>query len=93
MPNPWIEHVKKWAKQNDETYTCAVSDPACKFEYYNKDKKLTKKVYYQDITPSKYGGIINYSRSTGTTPSKQKLKDVAEQLSKMKIKDRSILFY
>jgi uncharacterized protein YjdB len=89
MPNPWVEHVKAWAKRNDETYTCAMSDPACKFEYYNKDKKLRKIISYRDVQRSEYG---NYSKSDGTTPSKQKLKNLAEELSKRKIKDRSLIF-
>ena len=92
MPNPWVEHVKRWAKRNDETYTCAMSDPACKFEYYNKDKKLTKKVNYQDVPAEIYGSIKNYNKLTGSTPSKQQLKDIAEKLSKMKKKDRSLIF-
>lgn len=43
--NKWIEFVRKWAKDHDTTYGCAISQPACKEEYrakYGNRKKLTK---------------------------------------------------
>jgi len=34
MPeNKWVEHVRKFAKDNNISYACAVSDPACKASY------------------------------------------------------------
>ena len=45
MPNRWTEFVKKWAKDHDTTYGCALSQPACKNEYrakYGYRKNLPK---------------------------------------------------
>jgi hypothetical protein len=33
MTNPWIQHVKSYAKKNKLTYSCALSDPNCKSSY------------------------------------------------------------
>ena len=46
MANRWIEFVRKWARDHDTTYGCALSQPACKAEYkgkYGNRKKLTQK--------------------------------------------------
>jgi len=45
MPNRWVEWVRKWAKDHDTTYGCALSKPECKDEYrakYGNRKKLPK---------------------------------------------------
>lgn len=45
MPNRWTDFVKKWAKDHDTTYGCALSQPACKNEYrakYGQRKNLPK---------------------------------------------------
>jgi hypothetical protein len=33
MPNRWIEFIREWAKQNQTTYSCALSDPELKIAY------------------------------------------------------------
>ena len=33
MANSWVEHIKKFAKDNNITYGCALSDPRCKADY------------------------------------------------------------
>lgn len=46
MPSRWIEFVRKWAKDHDTTYACALSQPDCRDEYrakYGNRKNLTKK--------------------------------------------------
>ena len=48
MANAWVEFVRKWAKDNGETYSCAVSLPACREAYQatkppKKAKRLTQK--------------------------------------------------
>ncbi len=46
MPSRWIEFVRKWAKDHDTTYACALSQPDCKNEYrakYGNRKKLPMK--------------------------------------------------
>jgi hypothetical protein len=46
MPNQWVDHVKKFAADNNLSYGCALSKPECKETYrakYGVSKKLTKK--------------------------------------------------
>ena len=33
MVNKWIEHIRKYAKDNNLSYGCALSDPKCKSSY------------------------------------------------------------
>jgi hypothetical protein len=40
--NKWIMHVKEYAKNNNMSYACAISDPKCKASYIPVIK-LTKK--------------------------------------------------
>lgn len=45
-PNRWTEWVRKWAKDHDTTYGCALSQPECRDEYrgkYGNRKNLTQK--------------------------------------------------
>ena len=44
--NRWVEHVRKFATDNNLSYGCALSKPECKETYrakYGVSKKLTKK--------------------------------------------------
>lgn len=36
MVNPWIEHIKRYAKETGKSYGCALSDPECKASYKQK---------------------------------------------------------
>ena len=36
--NPWIDHVRAYAKQHGISYMCAVSDPNCSKSYKEKQK-------------------------------------------------------
>jgi hypothetical protein len=40
--NRWTDFVKKWASDHDVTYTCAISLPECKKEYYDMIGKTPK---------------------------------------------------
>ena len=42
MPNSWITHVKKFAQENNKSYGCSISDPACKNSYEKVVKKSSK---------------------------------------------------
>lgn len=33
MGNKWVEHVKKFSKKHNISYSCAITDPLCKSEY------------------------------------------------------------
>ena len=39
----WTDFVKDFARRNNMTYGCALSNPACSSEYRDKNPKLTKK--------------------------------------------------
>ena len=42
MPNKWIEHVKKFAKENGLSYGCAMSKPNLKDDYKPSVKMTSK---------------------------------------------------
>jgi len=41
MPTAWIEHIKKWSKENGMSYMCAVGNPQCRAAY-TPVKKMTQ---------------------------------------------------
>jgi hypothetical protein len=43
MANAWVEHIRKYAKDNNMTYACALTDPNCKGSYKKAPKPLTQK--------------------------------------------------
>ena len=44
MVNRWVEFIRKWSKDNDVSYGCALTMPQLKTDYYKEfPKKLTKK--------------------------------------------------
>ena len=43
MTNPWVEHIKKYAKANNISYGCALSTPECKNTYSKALSKSNKK--------------------------------------------------
>ena len=42
MSNPWIDHVKKYAKQHNISYACAISHTDCKNSYTKITKEYKK---------------------------------------------------
>jgi tRNA G10 N-methylase Trm11 len=43
VPNAWVEHIKKYAKENNLSYGCALSMPDCKNSCYKKTKESKTK--------------------------------------------------
>jgi hypothetical protein len=41
MPNKWVDYVKRWAKKNNMSYGCALTDPQLKIDY-RKSSTTTK---------------------------------------------------
>lgn len=82
MTNRWIEFVKKWAKDNDTTYGCALSQPACKTEYqkkYGNRKKLTQKkeqeiMGAEDILSKKLKDYQSLEQANEVTKIEKKIK-------------------
>ena len=64
MSNPWITHVKEFAKRNNVSYGCAISMPECKNNYIQIDKQpvVTNKEDRKDKPSSgvKYFIDLNY---------------------------------
>lgn len=50
MPNPWIEHIKKFAKANNTTFGCALSNPKCKETYKKPSQIQTKQPTFKQPT-------------------------------------------
>ena len=51
MPNAWVQHVKKFARDNNMAYACAISDPRCKSSY--KKPTVIKKTKVKVSIPVK----------------------------------------
>jgi hypothetical protein len=50
--NPWVEHIKSFAKQNNLSYGCALSNPKCKQSYKGKKsggKRLPARVTKKNV--------------------------------------------
>ena len=43
MTNPWVEHIKKYAKDHNISYACALSTPECKNTYRKTSSKPKQK--------------------------------------------------
>jgi len=96
MPNPWVEHVKSWAKEHSEPYGCSLTDPACKIEYMTKgvkqrrESKLFKVVHYKedDILTDAYTKTGRLSKYKNITPGKaysyRELKNLTDKIKKIK---------
>ena len=76
MPNPWIEHVKEFAKKNNKSYACALTDPDLKKGYIptgDKKRKPEKLMMAEPSTEVKAKDIVIKPR-----PKKAKPKTEAE---------------
>ena len=91
MSNQWVEHVRKYAKANNITYMCAITEAS---KTYKKDNKLksTPKIEPNDIKYirsikdylEKYDNSNLKKQITGDTfnDRKQKALDIIEELNK-----------
>jgi hypothetical protein len=71
MPNAWVEHIKKYAKDNIVSYGCALSMPDCKESYKNNKKKepQTKESKTKESKPyTKYDTPIGPVKPKVTKP-------------------------
>jgi uncharacterized protein YaaR (DUF327 family) len=91
MSNQWVEHVRKYAKANNITYMCAITEAS---KTYKKDDKLksTPKIEPNDIKYirlikeylEKYDNSNLKKQITGDTfnDRKQKALDIIEEINK-----------
>ena len=49
MPNKWIQHIKKYSKEHNVTYACALSQPNIKDGYEKVIKKSKKQINEEKI--------------------------------------------
>ena len=70
MTNPWIEHVKKYAKDNNISYACAISK--AKETYIKKDKPsaITVKQITEMIQALDTKSVVKLFTPTKTTKNK-----------------------
>lgn len=82
--NPWVIHVKKWSKDNNVSYGCAISMPECKDAYQIKKNRATlEKLKKPDSIRSRFPK----KEAKKEEPKKEAKKDTGkvtkEQLDKM----------
>ena len=51
MVNQWVEYVRKWSKDNNMTYMCAVSNPQLRADYYKAYPKTKRSKSKTKETP------------------------------------------
>jgi len=95
MSNPWVEHVKKYAKDNNITYMCAITEASKTYKKTKATPKMTTKAIPKEQDDKKYIRLIEeyfekYGNSnlkkqiTGNTfdDRKQKALVIIEELNK-----------
>ena len=95
MSNPWVEHVKKYAKDNNITYMCAITEASKTYKKTKATPKMTTKAIPKEQDDKKYIRLIEeylekYDNSnlkkqiTGNTfdDRKQKALVIVEELDK-----------
>lgn len=75
MANNWIEHVRNFAKENNMTYSCALSDPRCK-QSYQPTINLTPRF-------SKLMNLVKVGK-TGRQPTSEKIETARGQFNQLK---------
>ena len=86
MPSRWIEFVREWAKKNNMTYSCALSQPQCSQEYrakYGDRKKLPAKKEKELMGAED----INRAKPKKPKKPKKKIELVIEELDNGKEED------
>ena len=76
MPNDWIEHVRAFAKKNNLSYGCAITNPNVKDGYVKKSKPVTVKKSKEQEESRATAPVVK-------APAKTK-KQVAEEKAKAK---------
>jgi hypothetical protein len=69
MPNAWVEHIKKYAKKNNLSYSCAMTMPDCKNSYKKTKESKTKETKINESNPyTKYDKPIGPVKPKVTKP-------------------------
>lgn len=87
MGNPWIEHIKRYAKENGKSYACALSDPECKASY--KQKPPTSSESTGSAGASENIGKVRFYKNKKEASERQAMRandKPAPQTQKLKLK-------
>jgi hypothetical protein len=90
MPSRWIEHVKEFAKKNNMSYGCALSDPNLKKGYVPTGDKKRKPEKLEMATPSTEPKPKNIDIIPRPKPA-PKTKKSAKELTPKQIANRKAL--
>jgi hypothetical protein len=95
MANTWIEFIKVWAKKNNKSYGCAISDPQLKIDYrksypskqQQKERQSSEreKMGMEDIDAPEEEIIIEPVKKKGKKKSTKKLE--AKEMEMMGMED------
>ncbi len=73
MSNPWVEHVKKYAKDNNITYMCAITEASKTYKKTKATPKMTTKAIPKEQDDKKYIRLIEeYLEKYGNSNLKNK---------------------
>jgi hypothetical protein len=81
MANAWVEHIRKYAKDNNMTYACALTDANCKGSYKKAPKPLTQK---------KERELMGAEEPTGKANKKSRHKEKVVALKSKMLKTQAI---
>jgi hypothetical protein len=90
MPNKWIEFVKKYAKENNISYACAISEAS---KVYQKQPKLSKIDELRKYYPSQLESIINKLNKYNNDGNLERGLQVARQIISSKTNPKDFINY
>lgn len=83
MPNAWTEHLHKWAKENGESYMCALNNPKARASYtpIKEVKKAAREEKRKAKMEGKVGKVVKLDDEVAAKAAfKEELKRIATEL-------------
>ena len=83
MPNAWAEHLHKWAKENGESYMCALNNPKARASYtpIKEVKKAAREEKRKAKMEGKVGKVVKLDDEVAAKAAfKEELKRIATEL-------------
>ena len=78
MPNPWVDFVRAYAKDNNISYGCAISEAGVAYRKMKQEAKLSKTPTKKRITIKKTKNNVENALNT-LEKMKEKEDDLLEQ--------------
>jgi arsenate reductase-like glutaredoxin family protein len=83
MPNSWVEFVKKYAKENNISYACAIVPASKVYEKKPKSSKIDEiRKYYPDQLESIVKKLNKYNNENNLQRGKQMARQIISSKSK-----------